>query len=97
MNEENITNDLISQLQEAQLWVDELYDTNKPKIEQSINENIVRLTKEHGFDDRYALPNGLFFTYKMFNDLCIYYDFIEDLHRKYGTKSILGLRKKLNV
>lgn len=86
--------ELIKQLKEDRQSEDNLYDEIKLKIEELLN---TRLTREHGFDDRYALPDGMVFTYKMFIDLCMYYDFIEDLYDKYGTNSLLDLRKKLGI
>lgn len=86
--------DLIKQVSEEKQWFDNLYNKTKSKIEELLN---TKLTKDYGFDDRYALPDGMVFTYKMFIDLCMYYDFIEDLNDKYGTTSLLELRKKLGI
>lgn len=55
------------------------------------------IKREQSFDKKYKLPDGTLFTYMMYTDLCIYYDFIEDLHEKYGTSCIRELREKLGV
>lgn len=83
---------LFEEVEKLQEEIEHKYSQSKEKVEEINKDKIFALGKEQGFDEKYMQQNGLMFTYKMYNDLLMFYKLMDD----YKLSSIRELREKLD-